>query len=172
MTIATPKTYQKYRNRIRTGDLIQFESTDFISRIISWRTKSKITHSAMAFWLIGPTGKDRLYILEGVAFGLFPTYLSNRIAWYLPHGNMYWHKTRPKYRTAATEAADTLLDYVGTYYDYKDLILQAIKRVTLNPSKLFCSEAVLLAWADIVGWPMDKPVPYPGQMPTDYLGVY
>jgi hypothetical protein len=172
MKTATPKTYQQYRERIKTGDLIQFESTDIISRIISWRTGSRITHSAMAFWLVGPTGKLRLYVLEGVVFGVFPTYLSNRVAWYLPHGNMYWHKVRPEWAEYGAKAADTLLDFVGTYYDYKDLFLQAIRRVTINPAKLFCSEAVTVAWKDILNLPRDFPVPYPGEMTSDRLGVY
>ena len=172
MTTVTPKTYQKYRNRIKSGDLILFESKDIISRIIAWKTKNTVTHAAMAFWLVGPTGKLRLYILEGVAFGLFPTYLSNRIAWYLPHGDMYWHKMRPKWEIYGGQAADKLLDYVGTYYDYQDLILQAFRRVTINPSRLFCSEVVAFAWKDIIGLPDDFPAPYPGEMTADNFGVY
>lgn len=164
--------YQKYRGKIRTGDLIQFASTDFISRIIRWKTKDPISHSAMAFWLTSPAGTDRLFILEGVAFGVFPTYLSNRVAWYLPHGDMYWHKAKHCWEPYGVQAADRLLDKVGQYYDYKDLIRQAFRRVTLNPAKLFCSEAVLYAWSEIINWPADKPVPYPGQMTTELLGVY
>jgi len=167
-----PDKYRKYRGRIKDGDLIQFASTDIISRIIRYKTKNPISHSAMAFWLKSPIGKKRLYILEGVAFGLFPTYLSNRVMWYLPHGNIYWHKMRKEWRQYGPKAADKLQDYTGTYYDYWDLIKQAVKRVTLDPAKLFCSEAVLWAWSDIIKWPADKPVPYPGQMSTDYFGIY
>jgi len=164
--------YEKYRNRIRTGDLIQFSSNDLISRIIRLKTRSKISHSAMAFWLVGPTGRLRLYVLEGVAFGLFPTYLSNRVAWYLPHGDMYWHRMKPEWEIHGAQAADMLLDFVGTYYDYKDLFLQAVKRITLNPSKLFCSEAVVLAWSDILQLPQNYVVPYPSEMTSDKFGVY
>lgn len=164
--------YQKYRNRIQNGDLILFESKDPISRIISWRTKSAITHAAMAFWLIGPLGKFHLYILEGVLFGVTPSYLSNRVAWYLPHGDMWWHKIRPKWAACGDKAAANLLEYVGTYYDLQDLILQAFKRVTINPAKLFCSEAVALAWQDILKLPDNFPAPYPGEMTSDRLGIY
>lgn len=164
--------YSKYRNEIHTGDLIQFAAKDILSRIIAWKTKNPISHSAMAFWLVGPTGKLRLYVLEGVTCGLFPAYLSNRVAWYLPHGDMYWHKMRPEWQPYGAKAADKLLENVGKYYDYQDLILQAFKRVTLNPVRLYCSEVLLYAWSDIISWPKDKPVPYPGQISTDYLGVY
>lgn len=165
-------SYEKYRNRIRNGDLILFESKDPISRIISWRTKSAITHAAMAFWLMGPTGKLRLYILEGVVFGVYPTYLSNRVAWYMPHGDIYWHKIRRKYSMLGSQAADKLLEHVGTYYDFWDLFKQAFKRVTINPAKLFCSEAVTFAWKEICGLPDDFIVPYPSEMTCDRLGVY
>jgi len=172
MKTATPKTYQKYRDLIKTGDLLLFHATDIISRIISWKTKSKATHAAMAFWLQSDMGTARLYILESVAFGLFPTYLSNRVAWYLPHGDIYWHKMREEWASEGARAADNLLEKVGTYYDYQDLILQAFKRVTLDPLRLYCSEAVVWAWKDICNLPDDFKVPYPGEMTSDRFGVY
>lgn len=170
--ICKPERYHKYRNEIKTGDLILFESKDPISKIISWRTKSAITHAAMAFWLMGPTGKTRLYIVEGVVFGVYPTYLSNRVAWYMPHGDIYWHRICKNYRHLGGDAADVLLDYVGTYYDFWDLIKQAFKRVTINPAKLFCSEAVTFAWQDLLGLPDDFIVPYPSEMTGPPLNVY
>jgi hypothetical protein len=119
-----------------------------------------------------PIGTYRLFILEGVAFGAYPVFLSNRYAWYLPHGNIYWHKMKPEWEDMGGQVADRMLQVTGTYYDYLDLIKQWFKRVTLNPRKLFCSEAVLYGWSEIIKWPKDKAVPYPGQMHTDYLGVY
>jgi len=172
MTTAIPTTYHKYRNEIKTGDLILFESKDFFSRIIAWKTGSAITHAAMAFWMMGPTGKSRLYILEAVIFGFYPNYFSNRVAWYLPHGDIYWYKIIKPLRHLGADAADKLLDYVGSYYDFKDVILQAFKRVTLHPGAIFCSEAIALAWKDILELPDDYIVPYPSELPGRGLGVY
>jgi hypothetical protein len=164
--------YFEYRDKIQTGDLLQFAATDIVSRIIRFKTKSDISHSAMAFWMKSPVGTQRLFILEGVAFGAYPVFLSNRYAWYLPHGDIYWHKMKPQYQQIGIVAADRMLEKTGTYYDYLDLIKQAFKRVTLNPSKLYCSEYVLYGWSKLIGWPADKAVPYPAQMSTDYFGVY
>ena len=112
-------------------------------------------------------------MLESVVFGLFPTYLSNRtLLWYLPQGNIYWHRMKLEYEDFGPIAADRLMQRVGTIYGFWDLAKQAVKRVTLNPASLFCSESILWAWADIINWPKDKPVPYPSQMHTDYFGVY
>lgn len=172
MKTTTSKSYARHRNDIRTGDLILFESKDMISRMIRWKTKSTITHAAMAFWLEQPLGNLRLFILESVLTGLSLNYLSNRVSWYLPHGDMYWHKMRPKFRENGPAAADVLLKNVGTFYDFKDLIRQAITRVTINPSKLFCSEAVAFAWKDIAGLPDDFAAPYPSEMAGEELGVY
>lgn len=172
MTTATPKTYAKYRNDIRTGDLILFESKDIISRMVSWKTKSTITHAAMAFWLEQPLHNQRLFILESVLTGLSLNYLSNRVAWYLPHGDMYWHKMMPKFQEMGPTAANVLLKNVGKFYDFRDLIVQSITRVTINPSKLFCSEAVAFAWKDIAGLPDDFLAPYPSEMTGERLGVY
>ena len=132
--------YQKIRKEIKTGDLILFSSKDIISRLIAWKTGSSISHAAVACWLTNPLGEKRLYLLESVLFGVTPSYLSNRTAWYLPHGDIYWHKMKPEYRMFGKRAASKLMDQVGQYYDYQDLILQAVKRVTLDPSKLYCSE--------------------------------
>lgn len=172
MQIAIPKIYHKYRNEIKTGDLILFESKDFISRIISWKTGSKATHAAMALWWMGPTGKTRLCTLESVVFGLYPTPLSNRLAWYLSHGDIYWHKMIKPVRHLGADAADRLLDYWGAVYDFKDLVFQAVKRVSMNPAALFCSEAICFAWKEILELPDDFIVPYPGELPGASLGVY
>ena len=164
--------YDYYRGQVKTGDLIQFESKDIVSRIIAWRTGSLVSHSAMAFWLTHPLGTTRLYILESVMTGLQLNYLSRRLGWHLPHGDMYWHKMKPQYEKWGPTAADNLLQHVGTFYDFKDLIIQAVKRVTLDPAKLFCSEAVAFAWRKIACLPEDYIVPYPSEMATDKLGVY
>jgi len=164
--------YDQYRDRIRTGDLIQFAATDFISKIIRYKTKNAISHSAMAYWMMGPTGKTRLCTLESVIFGLYPIPLSNRTAWYLPHGNMYWHKMRPEWEDDGANAAAKMLEYMGTCYDLKGLIWQAFKRMTLNPAELWCSESIVLGWSDILGLPENYIVPYPSEMTGDDFGVY
>jgi hypothetical protein len=172
MPTATLKTYQKYRDEIQTGDLIQFAATDFVSRIIRYKTKSAISHSAMAFWMMGPLGEMRLCTLESVIFGLYPIPLSNRTAWYLPHGNMYWHRIRPEWKDDGATAAAKMLKYMGTCYDIKGLLWQAFKRMRLNPAKLWCNEAIALAWSDILGLPDNYIMPYPGEMTGDGFGVY
>jgi hypothetical protein len=180
MEIVTPRTYHKYRNLIETGDLFLFNATDPVSWLISLKTRkyapnditAKATHAAMAYWSEGPTGINRLWILESVLFGVTQSYLSNRIAWYLPHGDIYWHKMRTEYRPYGAQAADKILEKIGTYYDFQDLILQAFKRAVLDPTRLYCSEAVVWGWKDIRKLPDDFPVPYPCEMTSDRFGVY
>ena len=180
MKIATPKIYKKYRDQIKTGDLILFKARDPISRLISWKTNKLATnqdskdaaHAAMACWSAGPTGTVRLWILESVLFGTTKSYLSNRITWYMPHGDIWWFKMLPEWQGRGAEAAESLHDLIGRYYDFQDLLLQAFKRATLDPTRIYCSEYVTLGWKDIVGLPDDFKVPYPCEMNGDGLGVY
>jgi hypothetical protein len=79
-----------------------FKARDPISRIISWKTNKSATnedskdaaHASMACWDLSPTKVWRLWILESVLFGTTKSYLSNRVAWYLPHGDIWWFKMR------------------------------------------------------------------------------
>ena len=180
MKTVIPKTYQKYRDQIKTGDLILFKARDPISRIISWKTNKSATnedskdaaHASMACWDLSPTKVWRLWILESVLFGTTKSYLSNRVAWYLPHGDIWWCKMREEWKQFGKEAADRVLQRCGEYYDFQDLLLQAFKRATLDPTRLYCSESVTWGWKEIAKLPDDFPVPYPCEMNGDRLGIY
>jgi hypothetical protein len=126
----------------------------------------------MAYWHKSPIDQWRLWIIESVVFGVYPHYLSKRTAWYLPHGNMYWHSVRPEWQAYANQAAHNMLEYIGTQYDLKNLIKQAFTRVTFDPSKLYCNESIVGSWREIIRLPKDFIMPYPGEMTSNKFGVY
>jgi hypothetical protein len=171
METATLKTYGQYRNKIRSGDLILFESKDIVSRAISLFTRSTITHAAMANWLM-VGDRHRLFVLESVLPGVCLNYMSNRVAWWLPHGDMYFHEMNPEYRHLGCRAADILMRQVGTFYDFKSLLWQSVRRVTIDARQFFCSEAVAYPWQQLLNWPDDFVAPYPHEMISDRVGVY
>lgn len=166
---------------MRNGDLLQWHGGDLISKIIAWKTGSPVTHSGMVFRLPRPTGQgDRVFTLEAAAFGLYPTYLRRHLSWYLPHGKVFWHKMRPEIEDLGPQAADLLQAYVGLHYDFKDLMRQAWRRVKLDTKKLFCSEAVFLAWYELARMGAKKLehlldieyAPYPSEMTSERLALY
>jgi hypothetical protein len=170
---ATPRTnYQKCRDQIKTGDLILFESRDIVSKAITLFTGSPITHAAMAAWVKTPEGKNRLFIIESVLPGVCLNFLSNRNSWWLPHGDMYWHKIRPEHARLGNAAADLLMQKVGTFYDFKNLMFQAFKRVVVDAKKLVCSEAVAYPWVVLLERGNEFVSPYPHELALPKFGIY
>jgi hypothetical protein len=171
MPTATLRTYKNYREKIRTGDLILFESRDIVSKTIALFTKNTKTHAAMAKW-IDVDSEPRLFILESVLPGVCLNYLSNRVAWWLPHGDMFWYKMRTDYELMGDKAADILMKKIGTFYDFKNLFWQAFKRVAFDPKNFFCSEAVGWPWHILIERGEEYIAPYPHELCSEEFGIY
>jgi len=146
--------YIDFRYLIKPGDLISFsDHPSIISRLISWRTNSKHTHSAMVIGKAEATG-DRLLIVESLNCGPTINYLSDRIAKY--KGHIWWVPLReeitPEQRQkAANWVWDKLCTQTG--YDYHSIWKQLFSKVSIDAAQLFCSEMVQMAWqeAGIIG---------------------
>ncbi len=165
------QNYKDRRENIRTGDAILFESKDLVSRAISFFTGSPITHAGMAKWIrVG--GHRRLFIIEAIVTGVSLNYMSNRTAWWMPHGELWWHKIKPEHAHLGEAAAAMLMERVGTFYDFKSLLWQAVKRVNIDDSRLFCSEAVMLPWHKMLEWPEPFVAPYPNEVVSQEYGIY
>jgi hypothetical protein len=170
--------YFRYRDQIKTGDLIQFYSTDIFSKIIAFFIRWKLglkgdvaTHSAMAKW-VDIDGDPRLFILESAVAGVCLNYLSNRIQWWLPHGDIYWHKMRDEHSSLGVAAADIVMLKIGTPYGFRDLVKQAILRVAFDSKNFFCSELVGYPWWILLKWSEKFNAPFPPELTTDKFGIY
>ena len=69
--------YEKYRNEIKDGDVILYEGTSFISKLIRMITKSSYSHAGLAVWWHG-----RLMVMEATKKGVYPLPMSKNIAHY------------------------------------------------------------------------------------------
>lgn len=58
------RTYDKYRDNIRSGDLIFFRSRGWLGRVISAWSGSAYAHVGVAVWTCWPHGRWRLQIIE------------------------------------------------------------------------------------------------------------
>lgn len=138
--------YYEVRDKIKAGDLISFSNhSSIISRLISLRTHSSHTHSAIVISKISPAG-NRLIIAEALEAGPRPGYLSKRVKEY--KGSVWWFplkNTVDKQRRIAEEFVwDKLLDY--TRYDYRSIWRQLFSKVSADARELFCSELVQMAF--------------------------
>ena len=112
-------TYENYRNKIKSGDLIAWTSTGFsylsiMGQIVRMFTRSEYSHVAVAWW-----SGDRLFIIEAIPpqVRIYP--LSERGPFYHIPMNIDWKD----------EMASYLLSRVGQPYS----IFEAIKAYFTKP---------------------------------------
>lgn len=137
--------YYNVRDSIQPADIIFFsDSPDLISRLISWKTKSKYTHCAIVMSKMSSAG-ERLVIIEAVEHGLRPVYLSKRIQEYNGH---IWHfPIKEATLEQRIKANDWVWDRTleATKYDYHSLLKLAVSKVSTDYRKLICSETCQIA---------------------------
>ena len=75
--------YDEVRDTIRTGDVLLYRGTLWISRLIEKVTRSEYSHSGLTAWWDG-----RLMVLEASRRGVVATPLSQNVRRY--HGDVVW----------------------------------------------------------------------------------
>jgi len=161
--------YHQYRDKIQPGDLISFRGKGIIPGIIRWRTGFKDTHSAMVMCLLGKGREKRLVITESLNFGPTVNYLSDRIEKY--NSEIWWY---PLYATQEQREAMNLIAWDNlckqTRYDYGGLFRQALGSVSLDASRLFCSEMVQYYWQEASVIKKYKKAFNPGRLIQEFIG--
>jgi len=161
--------YYQYRENIKPGDLISCRGKGIIPGIISWKTGFKDTHSTMAMCWLGKGREKRLVITEALNFGPTVNYLSDRILKY--DGEVWWYSlfaTQEQREKVNQIAWDNLCKQ--TRYDYGGLFRQALGSVSLDASRLFCSEMVQYCWQEAGIIKEYKKAFNPGQLIQEFIG--
>jgi hypothetical protein len=138
--------YLKIRPDLKTGDMIETALNAPISRLIRFITKKDVSHTAFVWRTWGYyTTQDAVFIIEAIKGGLDITLLSDVIKYI--DGKVYWYPLE--------DVSLAQRDQMGGYalrecahksklkkkkYDTSSLILNAIKRVSIDADKWFCSE--------------------------------
>ena len=143
------KQYSDIRDKIQPGDLIAFGGMGWASKVIKWKTGSKVSHVGVASHIKGEHG--RMMIVESTSLngkkGVQMNRLSKRVEEY--NGHVWWfplsEEVREKLRLVAFWKFLWAQD--GKKYDY----WQAPMSATLfwareDFGKLFCSELVAGAY--------------------------
>lgn len=154
--------YYGIRDRMRTGDLLSWDSDSLVGYMIQEFSKSDVNHSGMVIRF--PTfDKHRVFIIEALEHGvvLFP--LTERLMGH--QGKVYWHRLDHRFDLHRKTVAMKALSVVGTKYDYVSLFEQIFARVEVDPKRFFCSEFVFWAWKEGgVPVPEVKHAPRPGDL--------
>ena len=160
--------YGLYREKMATGDVIEFRSETVVGYMIRKFTKQNVNHTALVIRL-QQYDQDRVFILEAVpAGGVVLTKLSDRLENH--HGQVYWLGLAGMYDGSRPAIGRSALNYVGVEYDFGNVFKQVAARVNADARRLFCSEFAYIALLN-AGMPVRrKKAPQPGQMID--LGVY
>ena len=154
MTQASIRSYRSSRQFIETGDLVFFDGPDILGRAVRLVTGPP-THVGLAAWAY-----DRLYIME-MWFRAEQNLFSWRIDYTRAAVSVYTVLCPPEIRK---KAVYILSGWLGQPYDYLGLVgfglsllLHREVNLSRNPERLFCSEAVDMAYG-IAGIQLtDKP---------------
>lgn len=160
-------TYNAWRYAIWTGDILEWSSKSALGRLIQWFTGYDVNHTSQVVRFTN-FDTERIYNLESLAPGVYPNLLSRRLENH--NGHVYWLQLKPEFDYLRPDIAREGLKYVGTKYDYKSLIRQAVARVSSQADTFFCSELVYQAGLD-AGLPIEQEyAPRPGDFSK--IGIY
>lgn len=92
--------YHRAKKLIKTGDLLAFHGTWFMSRGIQWFTHSDISHVGIACWVSFNGGQPLLCVfesMEGSNVRIQPLYKSLETLYWPKDGKCYWKSLHPKF---------------------------------------------------------------------------
>jgi hypothetical protein len=131
-------TYHSVRNRMRTGDLLQWRSDSLIGAAIRWRTGANVNHSGLILELKEYEDPfcSRRWTSEALAHGVYPVLLSRRLERFT--GQVWWHPLKDD--SLRIGIGRRMVECFGIGYDYSSIFRQIFGRVSTDIKNLFCSE--------------------------------
>lgn len=137
--------YEQIKDRMKTGDLLQWRSNSLVGGLIRWRTGSIFNHSSLVLRLQEYEGAEhRRYTTEALEHGTVLNFLSRRLEKY--DGEVWWCPLKDEWESRRQEIGERALSLIGIPYDYKSLIKQIIGKVSAEATSLFCSEYCYLSY--------------------------
>jgi hypothetical protein len=164
--------YRKQRQKMRTGDRLEWRSDTVIGRLIRLVTRQRVNHTGMVIRfgsLEILKDIDLVCTAEALEDGFHIQRLSRRLDGH--RGQVWWHRLKARHLASSPLMGSWALSFAGIEYDFKSLFKQAVARVTASPELLFCSEAIFLVGKK-AGLPVSPDIqvaPQPGE-DMDRLG--
>jgi hypothetical protein len=175
-TKADQRSYRDTRSEMRTGDLLLFSGTSYLSRVIEGVTRSPYSHVAMVASMDG-----RLLTFQADPGGVVVEPASKVVCRY--NGMVDWWSMDDSARGRLRErdAVDTALTLLGLRYGYLRSIMLGLRKLfrsklaredsPLLPRSLFCSEFVSMCLRnggiDVADWVSDE-----GTTPFDIVSSH
>jgi hypothetical protein len=162
--------YDGLRNRIKTGDLIEFASNDIIGRSIMAVTGKNVSHCSLVIRL-PYENSERRYIIEAIRTGVEFQLLSDVLQHY--DGKAIWHGLKSEYDYKRNEIGEWAFNELAKHkkYDFGGVIAQLFGRASLDAHRYYCSELIDAAYIETG---IIKPDPKGARVPGDFvpLGIF
>lgn len=159
--------YLAVREKMQTGDCLQWRSASALGWLIRFFTRSDVNHTGIVIRFF-QWEREHIFTLEVLEHGVVLQQLSKRLSVF--DGACWWYPLKPEYDRNRDAIAAWAINQAGTEYDYESLFKQMFSRVSANARALFCSEYAYLAWQQ-GGVPVpDGPAPRPCDIPA--LGIF
>lgn len=155
--------YNAIKDQMKTGDLLQWNSSSIIGWLIRWKTGSDVNHSSLVIRLSEYEGLERRrFTHEALEHGVILNLLSRRLDQFA--GKVWWYPLKDEWDERRQRIGELALAWTGVPYDYRSIADQLIASVSAEATALFCSEMCFLAYG------FAGKAPTPGEMPG--LGIF
>jgi len=141
------KKYLILRNRLDTGDLIEWRSSTAVGWLIRKFTGKKVNHSSLVVKFANEELGERRYILEALDDGIVLNLVSTRLAQF--KGQAWWYPLKPEHNRLRAKILPWAIDQTGKPYDYDSLFKQMFSKVSCDARRLFCSEFYQMALSKV-----------------------
>lgn len=140
-------TYHNYRHLMKTGDILQWDSSLLLGKAIQIRKGGSVNHTGVIIRLSEYEGLERrVFTIEALEHGVVLNLLSKRLE--LFNGHCYLHSLRSEFDSQRQLFGERALSVIGTDYDYPAILQELFGNAQMGLDKLFCSE---LAWYSLTG---------------------
>jgi len=152
-------TYLKYRDEMKSGDLLLFSPDSYLGGVIEWRTGYDITH--IGFLFRHEFIDNHVLSLEALENGICFNRLSRRISNY--EGQIYWLPLKEDYDCYRNDLSKIAFLCSFSKFPIGTLVSNFISPTIVDYQKMLCSEYCYYPYMlnNMVVW--RRKMPYPGE---------
>ncbi|HVO67026.1 MAG TPA: hypothetical protein VMT12_11130 [Syntrophales bacterium] len=145
--------YNKYKDDMKTGDLLQWQSNVWYKRLWRWVTHSKVEHSSMVLRLQEYQGPDkRRFILESRDHGTVLNLLSKRLEEF--DGEVKWYPLDDTWHPYRKRTGEEMLKMIGRPYNFAGFVKLTLRHAIGVKCRKILNKTVLkwfVDWVNQVG---------------------
>ena len=150
--------YNALKDGMQTGDIVLWHNNSLLGVLIRECSDAKYNHASLIMRIQAYEGAEgRRFLTEELEHGAVLTLLSKRLA--ETDGEAYWYPLNDEWSHKRAEIGERALQWIGTPYNYAELLKMAVEKCKTGTDAMICSEYCF----QCLGF--SGTVPTPGQLP-------